>query len=76
MLQVGFHKKNVPTTEVPSEIILKLKIDHNSIEIKNYNAKNQPFTFAKIPENTNIPLEASTIESMDTIIHSKQRIPI
>ena len=61
----------VNITEVPSVIIQKLTINHNNIEIKTFNAGNQPFTCTNIPEKTNTSLEASPIENMDTIIHSK-----
>ena len=66
-----FPQNNVNVTEVPSEIIQKLSIIHNNIEIKNYNAKNQPFTCTNLPKNTNTSLEASPIENMDTIIRSQ-----
>ena len=61
---------NIP--EKPSEINQKLAINDQSIEIKNYNAGNQPFTCTNIPKNTNTSLEASPTENMETIIHSKQ----
>ena len=61
---------NVP--EIPSEIVQKLTINDQSIEIKNYNAENQSFSCTNIPENTNTSLEASSTENMETIIHSQQ----
>ena len=54
--------------EIQSETIQKLTIIHHNIEIKNYTAENQPFTYTNIPENTN----TSSIENMKTIIHSQQ----
>ena len=61
--------KNI--SEIPSETIQKLSINHQNIEIKNYNAETQPFTCTNVPENTNISREASPIENMATIIHSQ-----
>ena len=58
--------------EIPSEIIQKLSIKHQNIDIKNYNAETHPFTCTNIPENTNISLEASPIENMDTLIQPQQ----
>ena len=49
-----------------------MSINNHNIEIRNYNAETQPFTCTSIPENTNISLEVSPIENMDTIIHSQQ----
>ena len=60
-----FRESFITITEVPSEIIQKLAINHNNIEINN--AKNQPFTFTNIPEITK-PV-ASPIENMNTIAH-------
>ena len=62
----------VTITEIPSEIIQKVKIDHNNIEIKNYNAKNQSFVFKHITENTNTSLESSAIENIGTMINSQR----
>ena len=47
-------------------------MNHQNIEIKNYNAETQPFTCTNIIENTNNSLEVSPIEKMETIIHSQQ----
>ena len=58
-------------TEVLSETIQKLSINHNNIEIRNYNAENQLFTCTNISENTNTSLEASPMENLDTIVHSQ-----
>ena len=58
--------------EIPSETIQKLSINHQNIEIKNYNAETQPFTSTNIIESTNNSLEVSLIENMETIIHSRQ----
>ena len=55
-----------------SETIQKLSINHNNIEIRNYNAETQPFFCTNIPENTNTSLEVLLIENMDTLIHSQQ----
>ena len=68
MIQKCSHKTFVNITEVPSEIIQKKSINYNNIEIKNYNAENEPFTCTNLRENTNTSLEASSIEKMDTII--------
>ena len=57
-----FPQKLVAITEVPSEIIQKLSINHNPIEMNNFNAKNQSFTFRNIPETTNTSLEGSPIK--------------
>ena len=57
--------------ETPSEIIQKLTINHSNIEIKNYNAKNQLFTYTNISGNTKTSLEASPIENIDTIVSSQ-----
>ena len=54
-----FPQSFVKITEVPSKIIQKLSINHNKIEIKNYNAEHQPFTCTNLLENTNTSLEAS-----------------
>ena len=62
----------VNITEIPSETIQKLSINHENIEIINYNAETQPFTCTNITENTNTSLEVSSIENMDTTIHSQQ----
>ena len=61
--------------KLPFEIVQKLTINQNNIEIKNYNAKLQPFTFTNISEKTNTSLEASPIENMDNMIHSQQLDP-
>ena len=69
------HFINIP--EIPSETIQKLSINHQSIEIKNYNAETQPFICTNIPENTNTSLEASPTENIDTLIypqHSETRM--
>ena len=58
--------------EIPSEMIQKLTINHHILEIKNYNAETQPITGTNIPENTNIYLEVSRIESMEALIHPQQ----
>ena len=58
--------------EISSETIQKLDINRQSIQIKNYNAETQPFTFTNIPENANNFLETSPLESMETIVHSQQ----
>ena len=72
MIQFCSDKNLVNIPEIPSENIQKLSINHRNIEIKNYNAETQPFTFTNMPENTKIYLEASPIENMDTIIHNQQ----
>ena len=59
-------------TEIPPETIQKLSMNHQNIEIKNYNAETQPFTCTNIKENTNNSLEVSPIENMETMIHSQQ----
>ena len=66
-----FPENFLTVTEVPSEIIQKLKIGYESIEIKSHFAKNQPFTFTNITEYTNTSLEASLLDNMDTIVHSR-----
>ena len=71
MIQTGSHKFFVNITELPSEIIQKVSINYNNIEIEKYKAENEPFTLTNLPENTNTSLEASPIENMDTIIHSQ-----
>ena len=59
-------------SEIPSEIIPKLSINHQNIDIKNYSAETQPFTCTNITENTNTSLEVLPIENMETIFHSQQ----
>ena len=66
-----FLQNYVTITDVPSEIIQKLSINQINIEIKNYYAEKQPFTFTNIPEKTNTSLEASPIECIDTMVHSQ-----
>ena len=56
-------------TEVPSEIIQKMKIDHENIKIINHNAKNQPSIFKNITENTNTSLEWSILQKRDSKVH-------
>ena len=46
-----FPQNFITFTELPSETIQKLSIDHNKIETKNYNAENQSFTCTDILEN-------------------------
>ena len=67
-----FPQNFVNITEIPSEAIQKLSINHQNIEIKNYNAEIQPFTSTNIIENANTSLEVSPIENMETLIHSQQ----
>ena len=57
---------------MPAEITQKLSKNHQNIKIKNYNAETHPFVFTNNPENTNISLEASPIENMDTLIPPQQ----
>ena len=57
-----FPQNSVNITEIPSETIQKLPINHQNIEIRNY---------TKIT-NTNTSVEVPPIENMDTIIHSQQ----
>ena len=45
----------------------KLKIDRKISEIKNYNAKNQPFAFSNFTKKTNKSLEAPSIENIDIV---------
>ena len=66
-----FQQNFIIITEVPLENIQKLSINQNNIEIKNYNAENLLFTFTHNTENVNMFLEASSIENLDTIIHSQ-----
>ena len=70
-----FPQNFVNLPETPSKTIQKLTINHHNMKNKNYNAETQPFTCTNFPENTNISLEASPIENIDTIIHSQQRHP-
>ena len=67
MVSTIFHK----VSQIPSETIQKLTINHQNLENKNYKAQTQPFTCTKISENTNTSMEASPIENMDAIIHSQ-----
>ena len=39
--------------------------------MKNYKAKTQLYTCTNIPKNTNISLEISPIQKMDTIVRSQ-----
>ena len=48
-----------------------MSVNHNNIKLKNNNAENQPFTCTETQKNTNISLEASPIENLDTIIHTR-----
>ena len=66
-----FPQNFVNITEVPSEIIHKLSINHQNIDDRNYNAETQPFTCTNIVENTNTSLEVSPNGNTDTIIHSQ-----
>ena len=66
-----FPENFVTITEVQSELIQRVKIAHNNIEIIIHNAENQSFTFTNIPDNTNRSLEASSIENMDAIVRSR-----
>ena len=61
---------NIP--EIPSETIQKLGINKQYIQIKNYNAETQPFTFTNNSENANTSPETSALENMETIVHSQQ----
>ena len=62
----------ITTTEVSSESIQKLSINHEQIQVQNRNAENQAFTFTNITENTNTSLGVSPNEhDMDTIVHSQ-----
>ena len=56
-----FPQNFVKITEIPSETIQKLSINHQNLEIKNYNAETQPFTCTNIIENTNNSLEVLKI---------------
>ena len=67
-----FPQNFINIREIPSKTIQKLPINHQYIEIRNYNTETQPFTCTNITENTNTSLEFSPIENMDTIIHSQQ----
>ena len=67
-----FPQNFVNITEIPSETLQKLSINLQNKIIKNYNAETQPFTCTNITENTNTSLEVSTIENMETVIHSQQ----
>ena len=53
---------NVP--EKPSKSIKKLSINHQNVEIRNYNAETQPFSCTNSLENTNTSLEASSNENL------------
>ena len=56
----------ITINEKLSEIIPRLKIDHEQIQLKSHNAENQIYTLTNI---TNTSLEASP--TIDTIIHSQ-----
>ena len=64
-----FPQNVVNITEILPETIQRSFINHQNIEIKNYNAETQPFTCTNIIENTNNSLKVSPIENMETIIH-------
>ena len=66
-----FQQNFVDITEIPSETIQKLSINHQHIEIKNYKDATRTFTSTNITEKTNTSLEVSPIENMETIIHSQ-----
>ena len=66
-----FPQNFIAITQVPSETIQKLSINHNNIELINYNAENQPLKCTDITENVNMSHEASPIEILDTIVHSQ-----
>ena len=67
MIQTGSPQHFVKITEVRLEIIQKWSINNNNIEFKSYNAEIQPFTCTNLSEKTNVSLEASPVENMDTI---------
>ena len=69
MIQIGFREILLSSQMYPQEMYKKN--DHKKIEIKNLNAENQSFIFTNLTENTNTSLEASLVENIDTIVHSR-----
>ena len=69
-----FPKNFVTITETQSDIIQNFTIDYNNIEIKIYNAENQPFTFTNTQEITNTSPEASPTDNIDNILHSQPMV--